>query len=431
MKTTTQIDVLWLVEHVAREMDVACAVKCLAEGRHGLRFAVEHVYEHGHDLMRTYAPRIIAMPFFYGVEYLAVEEYVARWPETQFFNVAWEQIFYKGHLGLKRPSDDFARQKVAHHAWGAFYADYLRASGVDPEQVWVNGNPVYQLYLDPYRSFYADRATLASRYALDPGKRWILIPENYRWAFIQDYTIVGRERAGANGDELRAMRRFAASSLARLLSWCNELAKKHDVEMILRPKPATMLQEMEDFYRERVGNERASGLHFIKDESIREWILAGDVVTSAFSTTLIEAAIAGKAVFMVEPLPTIEAFDADWYQLLPRVGAQGDFEARCVGSTASDGVPLAQWAHAEMLANGDPISGLADRLARLTVELRRGRRTFWGAREWVRSMGARRMKRKDYFNERTHEDDRFSAKDVADRTGRWRRILLREGAESA
>lgn len=37
------IDVIYLYEHAARELDVACAVKCLAERHYGLRIELQHL----------------------------------------------------------------------------------------------------------------------------------------------------------------------------------------------------------------------------------------------------------------------------------------------------------------------------------------------------------------------------------------------------
>ena len=80
-----KIDVLLLIEHIAREMDVACAVKCLAEARYGLGIEIRHIYLHARENMKNYQPRIVILPFFYNSKDLAIDDYVKRWPSAIFF----------------------------------------------------------------------------------------------------------------------------------------------------------------------------------------------------------------------------------------------------------------------------------------------------------------------------------------------------------
>lgn len=311
---------------------------------------------------------------------------------------------------------------VIHQAWGDFFKRYLVQNGVEESNVFLNGNPAYQLYLSPYNKYYKDKNWLAEKYGLDNKRRWIIVPENYRWAFITDDTINWRVSQGADRNELLGMREFARDSLYYLLKWCNETAKQGQLEIIFRPKPVTMLSEMESFFKERVAEPKSEGLHFIKGESVREWILASDVVISSFSTTLIEAAIAGRPAYMVEPLPISESFSADWYEHVPRIRNAAEFQTACLEKAAHGPNPLKAWAEGEMLANGDPISKLADFIYTLTqqkpisISLR--------SRFMLMLSRLRHPYRKNYFNPRTHEDDTFDDSHVNAKVAEWRNILL-------
>lgn len=447
-----RIEVLWLIEHIAREMDVACAVKCLAKARYGLEIEIRHVYLHAAENMQKYRPKVVALHAFYNSQDLAIKDYVARWPSAVFFDLAWEEIFYKGHLRMKAPADDFTRHRVIHHAWGDFFKRYLVQNGVEEKNVFLNGNPAYQLYLSPYNGYYRDKNWLAQKYGLDKNKRWIIVPENYRWAFINDGTIDWRVSQGADRNELLGMREFARDSLCYLLKWCNETAKDGRLEIIFRPKPVTMLTEMEGFFNERVAEPRSAGLHFIKGESVREWILASDVVISSFSTTLIEAAIAGRPAYMVEPLPLSESFSADWYEYVPRIQNEAEFKTACLENTSPKLNSLKAWAEGEMLSNGDPISNLADFLYSLTrhskVSVVRPV-NFININNILRHLKTKGIKnylsirmlpyrliqllrgfnpKKNYFNPRTHEDDVFDDDYVNKKVEEWSRILLSKTA---
>jgi surface carbohydrate biosynthesis protein len=428
MAAVKRPDVLWLIEHVAREMDVACAVKCIAEGKHGLTIEIKNISLDAPRLMTQCCPRVVALPFFYHSNNVAVFNYLERWPKAVFFNLAWEEIFYKGQKKDKAPSDDVARHKVIHHAWGRFFERHLLDNRVTKRNIHLNGNPVLQLYQDPYKKYFPDRTWLSARYGLDEKKRWIFVPENYRWAFVRDQWIEAvTQRKGRDRDELVHMRSFAAHSLAELMTWCNRAAENGSLEIIFRPKPWTRLQDMEDFFAKSVGEKKSCRFHFIKNESVREWILASDVVISSFSTTLIEAALADKPAFMVEPLPLIEPFHNEWYDHVARIKNLTEFEKACFHNSSGVSCELKSWASSEMLANGDPIAGLAAILSEL-VGRPSGRPDLRSELTAVIQMLKQFTRRalglgNAYFNVRTHENDIFDDELVKRKTRRWSQLL--------
>jgi surface carbohydrate biosynthesis protein len=354
-----KIDMLWLVEHKAREMDIACAVKSLIQAQHDVEITIKNMYFHAQDVMRNYIPRLVVFPYFYRATDAMIREYINIWPGAIHFNLAMEQVHYKAHLAMKAPGDDFTRQRVIHHAWGNFYRNYLAESGVPSARIFVNGNPVYQLYKKPYSKYFMQRSQLAQNNGIDPTKKWVFIPENYKWAFFSDAKLQSSVKRGGNLEEHIMMRAFCRESLAQLLQWCNEAGKHEELEIIFRPRPATNSQLMEDFFREQVGTP-TKHLHFTKAETVREWILASDVVISSYSTSLIESAIAGKPIYMVEPLPIPESLSCDWYALVPRLHGCAEFEQACLTPMENSNRELQKWAEGAMLSNGDPIRGLAD-----------------------------------------------------------------------
>jgi hypothetical protein len=165
-------------------------------------------------------------------------------------------------------------------------------------------------------------------------------------------------------EEHLMMREFCRESLAQLLLWCNEAGKNDELEIVFRPRPATNSQLMDEFFKEHVGSPTRQ-LHFTKAETVREWILASDVVMSSYSTSLIESAIAGKPIYMVEPIPIPESLSCDWYDLVSRIHTNADFQQACMAPVTDNYCDLQNWAEGAMLSNGDPIHGLADFIAGL------------------------------------------------------------------
>ncbi len=101
---------------------------------------------------------------------------------------------------------------------------------------------MYRLYQPPYRSYFPSREELAHKFGLDPAKRWIFVPENYRWAFFTDSKLKRLAKHGLERDDLFAMRDYCRVSLTALVKWCDALARQGQVEVIFRPRPATSVE---------------------------------------------------------------------------------------------------------------------------------------------------------------------------------------------
>jgi hypothetical protein len=240
-------------------------------------------------------------------------------------------------------------------------------NGVPSGHVFVNGNPVYQLYKDPYKRYFKQRDALAKDYGLDGSKRWVFIPENYKWAFFSDEKLESSANRGGNLEEMIGMRAFCQESLVHLMRWCHQVSQNGKVEVIFRPRPATNLKLMEEFFQKNVGIP-GEHLHFIKGDSVREWIMGSDVVISSVSTSLIESAIYGRSIHMVEPVPIPESLQCDWYGFVPHVYNNVEFEEACMNEPNGNYRELQMWAQSEMLCNGDPIVGLADFLGHMITD---------------------------------------------------------------
>jgi CDP-glycerol glycerophosphotransferase (TagB/SpsB family) len=132
--------------------------------------------------------------------------------------------------------------------------------------------------------------------------------------------------------------------------------------MIVRPRPATPRGVFVDTCREALG--KAPDMHIIKEGTVREWILASDIVMSSYSTTLIEAAVANKPIYMIEPIHFPDYVQADWYELVPQIETLQKF-LEVIGDPAMPNTcgALQTWAHQSAMNSVDPISDLANWLA--------------------------------------------------------------------
>ena len=356
------VDVVILFEGVARELDVACALKHILARRHGLTAEIYQQNFPGAGLPQHVRPAVVALPFCYQER--DNNAYFIRWREATFFNLTWEQLFYPGNATAKTPRGRFALQHVMHTAWGQAYADMLRAQGVPEEHIFVSGSPALGLYEEPYRRYFKTRPDLAAAHGLDVSRRWVLFPENYNWAFYPARMLEQMVRDGQPKSQVAAMRQVVTRSFEAAMQWAAGLMRRSDVELIIRPRPGT---EVEDFRTrvEQILGALPARLSILKEESVRDWILASDVVVSSSSTSLIEASIAGKPAYIVEPTPWPESLHQAWHDLVPHVTSESELVAAAVATDAAGSAALATWARSALMSHGDPILRIADELARV------------------------------------------------------------------
>jgi surface carbohydrate biosynthesis protein len=393
--------------------------------------------------LQRFRPQIVALPFCYSN---SLEDYpfLLDWPRATYFNLAWEELFYEGNREAKLPSGEFECKQVIHHAWGDFFVDLLLERGVPRQHIFLNGHPVYTLYAEPYRQYFVTRAELAQRHGLDPARRWVFFPENYNWAFYAGWKLESLERSGLKREHMQAMVHFCRESLTSVLEWCAAVAASSQVEFIIRPRPAVPLEQFQAFVAGVMPDGIAS-IHVTKAESVREWILASQVVVSSYSTSLIESAVAGQATFMVEPQPMPAVLVADWQSYLPHLTTFPAFESACRDGTPQSGQDLNRWTRARMLSRGDAIENLARFLADLRggamnrPRLRpgsllppgRGARPAWLEFENLRRSGQRARRTADPNISPLYESDLVSAAEIHHRVQRWGQVLAGRQPELA
>lgn len=359
-----EIDVVYLYENVAREMDVACAVKAILQQRYGLSVEIVQWPQSVPSLYGVVNPRVVVLPFCYFEHSF---DCLLEWRKAVFVNLSWEQLFYKGNIQAKTPRGTFAVRHVLHHAWSEDYARFARQQSIPDQHIFVNGQPAYTLYDEPYRRYFSQRAELAIRHGLDARKRWVFFPENYNWAFYSEQMLKFFLDAGQSPEEVTEMREFCVRSFREVMQWLATLARTGEVEVIVRPRPSTSLKEFGAAV-EDILPDLPSSMHLIQAESVREWILASEVVVSSHSTSLIEAAVAGKEMWMVAPFEIPEALRQEWHAFVPRISTEQDLLDACLRPGQDRWQELERWARSQLMASGDAIEALAAYLLRVVRE---------------------------------------------------------------
>ncbi|MFV2068432.1 MAG: hypothetical protein ACC645_15790 [Pirellulales bacterium] len=433
-----QPDILIFVEHVARELEIACLIRHLA-ARAGVDVTVASIHYDLHTAIARYRPALIATPCFASAADANLGHLVSAFPGATYVNLAFEQLLSRGNRAAKRPADRIAREHVLHLASGPAYREFLSAHGVPRRNIAVVGSLPLGLYRPPYRHLVdGQRQRLAHRYGLDASRPWVFLPENYSAAFLTDREIRQRIARGFDRDDVYTYRDHAGRSLQAVARWCWHVADGAAVELIIRPRPATDTTELVRACCQAAGREPPGNLHFIKEETVREWNLASDLVATSYSTAGLEAAVCGKPVYQLLPEALPPFMAVDWLAYAPSVTSAADFLH--LARSAADLEPnraLDDWARSHLMGTDDSLA-LTSRLLTDIVTGRRsappppgGRpRTFvrmaTALRHRVRALRSRRASRSTRY-----EMDRFSQHDVDRRTARWADLFGRPALEAA
>jgi surface carbohydrate biosynthesis protein len=421
-----EVDVLFLVEHVARELDVVTCLAAKLKRQFGLEVQVSSYYLDFERNLQTYNPKIVVVPFFYGADALEPRRYFSRWPRATFINLAWEQILLQVDIGVKTPRDEAARTGVYYLCWTPEHRDFLSSHGVPQERLLLTGNPTLQLYDRPYRKYFATRTELAERHGIDPRKKWVFFPESYQYAFMSDMQLQSLiDFQNADAGLLNEARLYSVRSVRRLFQWLSELRAPSDPIFILRPRPSTQSEHVIAVLRETIGRQPRN-IAVIKSDSVREWVLAADHVISSHSTTLIEAAIAGKPVHLFSPEPMPKALDANWHHLVKVLDNKEAFlSALRQWPVEADGKELAAWART-LFEYPDALERASEAIA----DIFRGSDARPLSPSQVREPVSYKRRAYDIMNKlrRRSRMDAFGPREVARRIGRWEIVL---GASSA
>ena len=143
LKKQQSCDIIIFVEHVVRELDIACILKYLIYERYGINVIIASIVDDLDDTIIEYLPKIVVTPFFYSANDYGIEKMIAKWNDITFINLMFEQVLQKINQRVKVPHDEYAKKYVFHHAWSKSYGDFLGANNILSTNIFINGNPIY------------------------------------------------------------------------------------------------------------------------------------------------------------------------------------------------------------------------------------------------------------------------------------------------
>lgn len=208
--------------------------------------------------------------------------------------------------------------------WGEDYLDYISSLGFTNSLNSVVGAIQLDFYRSEFRALCKSRADLSSRFNLPSEKKWILFISDFVYSsdILVEHILKGGDQSR---DVLEKKHSFSVKSCETILSWFKTiLDENNDYIIIYRKHPVEQLtQTIVDFetkYKDR--------FFAISDLNIKEWIVNCDIISSWYSTSIVECMAAHKGVLILRPYVMDDSSgftDYDFYRDHMKISSYDEF----------------------------------------------------------------------------------------------------------
>ncbi|XME02208.1 surface carbohydrate biosynthesis protein [Lachnospiraceae bacterium C1.1] len=287
------IDFALLFEHSAREIEALTLIKCELERR---GYSAEIIYKHDMVERNKFYPKVVIAPFLYSTLVMQRIAMFGNHSVKKYLNLQWEQIFCKDDkTDIEYHSPKGIARKAAHISWGKINKTRLESFGVSSDHIFETGHITMDLCSSKFRKIYNSREELSKKYGLDIGKKWLLFISGFAEAdpqYVRDLKI----NFGVD-DNISNHIILTVKTQKKVLEWFKRiLSEDPELQIIYRPHPS-------EGATPALANicEAISGLKIIRDESVRQWILVSDYISTWISTSIVEAFFMGKKCAILRP----------------------------------------------------------------------------------------------------------------------------------
>ena len=320
-----KVDVIFWVEHKDRELESYKEVAKILKEKYNLNSLIISNFFHSYYLW-IYKPKLVIWNNLTDNK---------GWPDGFIWNLYKDQITYVSHrweqllspinYKFKAPRNNFEKEKVKLFVWNDEFKDYLVSYGVNKNNIFIIGNIANSILFDMRDKKEYFRDILSKKFNLDKNKKWLFLPMNYNWAFFVDEMIYRRINSGYDENIAWEYREYAKKSLKEFILFINELTKKYNYEIIVRPHPSITEDDYLRVFDDILGF-LPKGVILNKSYSIREWIIASDIIGSSWSTSVWDAYQIGKKVFYFTPFQRPKWLDTFWMNKVPNIKNIKEFE---------------------------------------------------------------------------------------------------------
>ena len=359
------VDVLIFVEHRDRELEVVSEIARTLKEAHGLSVAIASAIYHPMLAAALLRPKVVVStslaqgPGF--VTSLFQRIYKDR---VTYVYLNWEQVLSPLNVEYRRPRDYTTLNIAKHFAWGREFKEFLVASRVKEENIFVTGKPslnVLQRKASRDRSALKDAA--AAQFGLDASKRWLFVPLTDHFAFFSEYHIKSRVGIGSDEQTVATHRKYVNDTVNTIFRWIHDWRAQAEATgstIVMRPHPSVSKEQYVERFTELVGGVPPH-VHISKAMNAHDWLVISDGCYTNYSSLALDGNCIGVPSYLVEPEPFPAFLEASWFEGLARVRTQEEFNAALHHPAPTPRTPALDF-HVD--TSLDPIPETARHLAR-------------------------------------------------------------------
>lgn len=287
-----RIDFLIIYESKVRELEAACLLK-MELMRRGYSVSIEYVHSYRKLKLR---PKVIITPYLYSDLEVKELAHCGEYFVNKIINLQWEQILSDDENSIVFHSPKNGSETAVHLAWGENNVSFLRKANVVDKNIFAVGNMNMDFCSEKFESFFETKREIANKYSIDENKKWLLFISSF--AINNDYVYEQLNATFEENEKRREFRKFSISSQKGILNWFEKLLNEDsDICIIYRPHPAEMEDDkIQEFVRSN------SRFYCIQEASVRQWISVSDVITTWYSTSIVDSFFMKKTCMILRPI---------------------------------------------------------------------------------------------------------------------------------
>lgn len=306
------IDILFYIEHVDRELDTAIEIKKYIQSKTKCTFVILSSIYHPVSSLLKFSPKIIVTPSTsFGKGSISWLFYKSSKIKPLFVNLNYEQFISKWKGKYKTAKHYVSLNHQIQFCWGEYFKNFLIRSGSVKENVLVTGRPYFSLIKKKYlnKNF---KKKISSELKLDFSKKWNFIALTDGLAFINEKKVKNIINQGAIESGLRNHIKHVKETINILLNWINDLSKHNEKDIfILRPHPSISISQYNKLIINQIGYV-PKNLIISKKYNAHMWLVSSEKFLTNYSTLAMDAKVLNKKFYIINPIKKLDTEDYWW-----------------------------------------------------------------------------------------------------------------------
>lgn len=280
-----------VTEVINRELDNAILLKCILQKR-GYDVKIMSKTEQ----ISSKKTDLLLIPNCYNTENYEFYRYRFNCKSGRIVSMQYEQVLSKYSIDSEFYKPTGRANKVLQLCWGKNSYKRLLNYGVREDKLKIVGAIQLDTVRNEFSGLWKSKKQLASEYSIPEDKKWMLYISSFSCA--QDNVIQDKLRNVFSEDRVERFKQVSAISQRDTLKWFDKFLETHDDIMIIyRPHPV----ELNSPLVKKIMKKYPEQFRCINDLGIKQWIKVCDIISTWFSTSVVESFMMKKNCLIIRP----------------------------------------------------------------------------------------------------------------------------------